>query len=70
MRDLGLSMRSVRGDDIFFETAPWNGIDMHPVAGSIVLMASDQMDVLSQHLQNDTMEDYTDPVSPRSGFGG
>ncbi|GAA4867407.1 LCP family protein [Serinicoccus chungangensis] len=70
MRDLGFAMRGVRGDDIYFETAPWSGIDMHPVAGSIVLMAEEQMQVLSDHLKNDTMEDYTDPVSPRTGFGG
>ena len=70
MRDLGFAMRGVRGDDIHFETAPWSGIADHPVAGSIVVMADEQMQVLSEHLQNDTMEDYTDPVSPRSGFGG
>ena len=69
MRDLGFSMRGVRGDDITFVTAPWSGVDMHPVAGSIVVMASDQMQVLSQHLRSDTMESYSDPVSPRSGFG-
>lgn len=70
MRDLGFSMRGVRGDDITFVTAPWSGIDMHPVAGSIVVMASEQMATLSSHLRNDTMESYSDPVSPRSGFGG
>lgn len=69
MRDLGFSMRSVRGDDIVFVTAPWSGVDMHPVAGSIVVMASDQMGVLSRHLQEDSMESYRDNVSPRSGFG-
>lgn len=70
MRDLGISMRSVRGGDIHFWSGPWNGIDMHPVAGSIVLMADGQMAQLAQHLQNDTMESYVDNVSPRSGFGG
>ncbi|WP_192796666.1 LCP family protein [Serinicoccus kebangsaanensis] len=70
MRDLGFSMRSVRGDDINFVTAPWSGIDSHPVAGSIVVMADDQMQTLSDHLRADTMESYADPVSPRSGFGG
>ncbi|OLT15676.1 hypothetical protein BJF80_09845 [Serinicoccus sp. CUA-874] len=70
MRDLGFQMRGVRGGDIHFETAPWSGIENHPVAGSIVVMAQDQMATLSEHLKNDTMEDYTDPVSPRSGFGG
>lgn len=70
MRDLGFSMRGVRGGDIHFSTAPWTGIDMHPVAGSIVLMSGEQMDLLSQHLRNDDMASYSDPVSPRTGFGG
>lgn len=70
MRDLGFAMRDVRGGDIHFWTAPWNGIDMHPVAGSIVVMASEQMQSLSQHLQNDSMDSYVDTVSPRQGFGG
>jgi LCP family protein required for cell wall assembly len=70
MRDLGFSMRDVRGDDIHFWQGPWNGVDMHPVAGSIVLMAPDQMATLSEHLRTDTMESYVDNVSPRSGFGG
>lgn len=70
MRDLGFAMRGVRGNDIHFETAPWSGIDNHPVAGSIVVMAQEQMASLSEHLRNDTMEQYVDDVSPRSGFGG
>lgn len=70
MRDLGFSMRGVRGDGIHFWQGPWNGIDMHPVAGSIVLMADAQMARLAQHLQTDTMESYVDDVSPRVGFGG
>ena len=70
MRDLGFAMRSVRGGDIHFWQGPWRGLDSHPVAGSIVVMADGQMDVLSEHLQNDTMESYADDVSPRYGFGG
>lgn len=70
MRDLAFAMRGVRGGDIHFWTAPWNGIDMHPVAGSIVLMAPEQMEVLAEHLHTDTMESYVDNVSPRQGFGG
>lgn len=70
MRDLGFAMRGVRGDDIHFWQGPWNGIDMHPVAGSIVLMADAQMGRLAEHLQHDTMDSYVDDVSPRSGFGG
>lgn len=70
MRDLGFAMRGVRGDDIHFWQGPWNGIDMHPVAGSIVLMADAQMARLAEHLQHDTMDSYVDDVSPKSGFGG
>jgi LCP family protein required for cell wall assembly len=70
MRSLALSMRNVRGDDIHFVTAPWSGIGSDDWAGSIVNPAWDQVDVLAEHLQADTMEDYSDPVSPQSGFGG
>lgn len=70
MRDLAFAMRGVRGGDIHFWTAPWTGIDMHPVAGSIVLPASGQMQVLAEHLRTDSMESYSDTVSPRQGFGG
>ncbi len=69
MRSVGFAMRSVRGDDIHFLTAPWSGIGSDSFAGSIVLMAPEQMGVLREHLQSDTMEDYVDEVSPRVGFG-
>ncbi|MGB3186559.1 MAG: LCP family protein [Ornithinimicrobium sp.] len=68
MRSLAFSMRGVRGDDINFITAPWEGIANDPVAGSIVVPATDQLNVLVEHLQNDTMESYVDDVSPRTGF--
>ena len=70
MRSLALAMRNVRGDDIHFVTAPWTGIGSDDWAGSIVNPAWDQVDVLAEHLRSDTMEDYSDPVSPQSGFGG
>lgn len=70
MRDLAFAMRGVRGGDIHFWTAPWNGLEMHPVAGSIVLMVPEQMQVLARHLRTDTMESYVDTVSPQVGFGG
>lgn len=70
MRDLAISMRNVRGGDIHFWQGPWCGIDMHPVAGSIVLMADSQMATLGEHLRTDTMESYVDDVSPRAGFAG
>ena len=70
MRNLGFSMRDVRGDDVHFWSGPWCGIDMHPAAGSIVVMSEPQMDVLAEHLRTDTMEDYVDDVSPKAGFTG
>lgn len=70
MRSLAFDMRGVRGDDINFITAPWSGIGESSFAGSIVNPAPDQLEVLQEHLANDTMEDYSDPVSPTSGFGG
>ena len=69
MRDLAFAMRDVRGDDVHFWQGPWQGIADHPVAGSIILMAPQQMAQLSAHLRDDTMEAYVDEVSPRSGFG-
>lgn len=69
MRDLGWSMRNVRGNDIHFVTAPWSGIGSDDYAGSIVLPAEEQLQVLQEHLKTDTMADYTDDVSPTQGFG-
>jgi LCP family protein required for cell wall assembly len=69
MRDLAFAMRGVRGDDITFVTAPWRGIASDPVSGSIVVMNEEQMAVLAEHLQADTMDEYVDDVSPRHGFG-
>jgi LCP family protein required for cell wall assembly len=68
MRSLAFSMRGLRGNDIHFETAPWSGIGNDPVAGSIVIPAEEQLLQLTDHLQTDTMAEYTDDVSPRSGF--
>ncbi|MGB3256387.1 MAG: LCP family protein [Ornithinimicrobium sp.] len=68
MRSLAFSMRGVRGDDIEFVTAPWTGIGTDEVAGSIVVPAEQQLNVLTEHLQNDTMENYVDDVSPQRGF--
>ncbi|CAN5498959.1 LCP family protein [soil metagenome] len=69
MRSLAFSMRGVRGDDINFVTAPWEGIGSDDIAGSIVVPAPQQLNVLMEHLQNDSMESYVDDVSPKSGFG-
>lgn len=70
MRDLAFNLRGVRGGDIHFVTAPWTGIDNDSYAGSIVLPSEEQFAVLAEHLQNDTMDEYVDNVSPTSGFGG
>ena len=70
MRNLGFSMRDVRGGDVHFWSGPWCGIASHPVAGSIVVMSEPQMATLGQHLRSDTMESYVDNVSPQSGFSG
>ena len=69
MRDLGWALRNLRGGDIHFETAPWSGIGTDDLAGSIVIPHNAQMEVLREHLQTDTMEDYTDDASPKTGFG-
>lgn len=70
MRNLGFSMRDVRGGDVHFWSGPWCGIASHPVAGSIVVMSDPQMATLGEHLRSDTMESYVDNVSPQSGFSG
>ncbi|QDO87632.1 LytR family transcriptional regulator [Ornithinimicrobium ciconiae] len=70
MRDLGWNLRNLRGDDIHFVTAPWSGIGSDSLAGSIVIPHEAQFEVLREHLQTDTMEDYRDEVSPQEGFGG
>lgn len=69
MRELGFALRGMRGEDITFVTAPWTGLGSDSYAGSIVLMNPDQMAVLREHLQADTMEAYVDDVSPQEGFG-
>ncbi|WP_109471735.1 LCP family protein [Ornithinimicrobium cavernae] len=69
MRDLGWAMRNVRGGDIHFVTAPWSGIGSDDYAGSIVIPHEEQLQTLREHLRADSMEDYTDEVSPRQGFG-
>lgn len=69
MRDVGFSMRGVRGNDITFVTAPWSGIGMDDWAGSIVIPHEQQLERLRHHLRTDTMDEYVDEVSPRSGWG-
>lgn len=68
MRSLAIEMRSIRGGDIHFLTAPWTGIGTAAGGASIVTMSEPQMKVLSEALKNDTMATYTDTVSPTHGF--
>lgn len=68
MRSLAFSMRGVRGDDIDFVTAPWTGLGSDSAAGSIVVPAERQLEVLQEHLRDDTMESYIDTVSPTQSF--
>ncbi len=69
MRSLAISMRDIRPADVVFLTAPWTGVGTTPAGASIVNMSERQMAVLSAALKSDAMATYTDPVSPRGGFG-
>lgn len=69
IRNLAISLRNVRGDDVHMLSAPWVSAGTGPHGMSIVTMSVPQMKVLAEHLQNDTMSSYTDPISPTSGFG-
>lgn len=68
MRSLAFSMRGIRGSDIDFVTAPWTGLGSDAAAGSIVVPAQEQLEMLQEHLRNDTMDTYVDDVSPTQGF--
>lgn len=69
IRSLAISLRNVRGDDVHMLSSPWVSAGPGPHRMSIVTMSEPQMQVLAEHLQNDTMSTYTDPISPTSGFG-
>jgi LCP family protein required for cell wall assembly len=69
MRELAFSLREVRPGDVSFVTAPWTGVGTSPAGASIVLVSQPQLAVLASALRTDSMAGYTDPVSPKSGFG-
>lgn len=69
MQKLALSLRNLRGSGIKMQTAPWESAGPGPHGMSIVTMSEPQMQVLAEHLQNDTMTSYVDDVSPKSGYG-
>jgi hypothetical protein len=68
MRSLALSMRSIRGGDIHFWTGPWTGVGTTSGGASIVKVSYPQMGVLTKALTQDAMSNYSDPVSPTTGF--
>lgn len=58
MVDLGLSMRSVRSDDMYFLSAPHGEPYMTPGGASVVATDEPAMDVLRSALQKDDMGTY------------
>jgi LCP family protein required for cell wall assembly len=60
MRSEALSMRNLRGKDVSFITAPFNGFGTSPVGGSIDILDEPGMRELGDALQNDAMASYTD----------
>ena len=69
IRELAFALRGIRPHAVAFFTAPWTGVGTTPSGASIVKPSEPQFAVLSAALKGDTMQTYTDPVSPRSGFG-
>lgn len=69
LQKLASSLGDVNGANLKMWTAPWTSAGPGPHGMSIVTMADEQMKVLAQHLQTDTMATYSDPVSPKTGFG-
>ena len=60
MRSEAFSMRNLRGKDVSFVTAPFNGFGTSPVGASIDILDEPGMRELGDALQNDAMADYTD----------
>lgn len=60
MRKEALSMRNLRGKDISFVTAPFNGFGTSPGGASIDILDEPGMKALGEALQNDAMADYQD----------
>jgi hypothetical protein len=60
MRSEAFSMRSLRGKDISFITAPFTGFGTSPVGASIDIVDDAGMRDLGDALQNDAMSSYED----------
>lgn len=58
MRNLGISLRNVRGDDISFVTAPVVGLGRTQAGASIVQLDPDRLAQLSRDLRQDQMGNY------------
>lgn len=69
IRSLVLSMRDLRADGVHRWTAPWRGVGMVGSA-SVVWSAETQAKKLGAALERDAMASYSDPISPRQGWGG
>ncbi len=60
MRSEAFALRSLRGKDISFITAPFNGFGTSPTGASIDILDQAGMQDLGAALQNDKMSTYTD----------
>jgi LCP family protein required for cell wall assembly len=63
MRKEAIGMRSLRGKDITFITAPFTGYGTSPQGASIDLLDEQGMRELGEALQNDAMSTYADRTS-------
>jgi anionic cell wall polymer biosynthesis LytR-Cps2A-Psr (LCP) family protein len=63
MRKEAIGMRSLRGKDITFITAPFTGYGTSPQGASIDLLDEQGMRALGEALQNDAMSTYTDTTT-------
>ena len=60
MRDLAFSLRSIKGGDVQFSTAPFSGFGTSPSGASIDLVDTQGMAELGDALRDDTMDEYSD----------
>ncbi|MGH3384638.1 MAG: LCP family protein [Nocardioidaceae bacterium] len=58
MRDLATDLRSIRGDDFVYLTAPFGGYDDVPGVGSVVLLDGPESKALWKALRDDDMGRY------------
>ena len=60
LREYAVSLRSVRGNDVVFSTAPFDGFGTSPAGASIDIVDTEGMAELGEALRTDTMDDYGD----------